>query len=261
MNNETNRSIIVLVAGLWIILMAVVIFLAWAADKDAADKLQDFTQYLSDHRTSAGKLIVTLAALVTVVLALLLIIVELGPEDETSELRVEQAGATTIVPAEALRRRLEEALLALPDVTVAKARVSTRDKGIASALDVTVTPAANVAFITQEASRVVVDTIQTDLGLPVAGLPTVRIAFGAPKAAAASSISQPPRPEPPPASPSGEGPEPDLAEVETVDERIEVEREPAQGITGSTPDAPPAPPPAPDHVEGPPRETDERWQP
>ena len=44
--NETNRSIIVLLAALWIILMGAIIFLTWAADKDTVNRLQDFVQYL-----------------------------------------------------------------------------------------------------------------------------------------------------------------------------------------------------------------------
>lgn len=191
--NETNRSVIILLAGLWIVLMAVVIFVAWAADKEAVDRLRDFVQYLDEHRDNPSRLILTLGALVLVVLTLLVIILEVAPEAEERELKVEQAGATTIVPAEALRLRLEEALLALPQVTAAKARVFSRDKGIATSLELTITPNANVAAVTQEASRLVADTLQTDLGLPVVGLPAVRIVFGGAKTEpVASSVVQPP---------------------------------------------------------------------
>jgi hypothetical protein len=176
--NETNRMIIVMVAALWIVLMAVVIFLAWAADGETVERLDDFVRYLDDHRDNASRLIVTLGALVMIVLALLLIIVEMAPEEEAREIRVEQAGATTIVPAEPLRMRLEEALTGMPQVTVARARVFSHDKGIGMKLDLTVTPDTNVAVVTQEASRVVVETLQADLGLPVTAPPSVRIVFG-----------------------------------------------------------------------------------
>ena len=92
--------------------MAVIIFFTWAADTDIIDRsgrLRGVPR--TTTTTTPGKLIVTLSALVTAVLALLLIIVEIAPEDEERELRVEQAGATTIVPAIALRLRLEEALM------------------------------------------------------------------------------------------------------------------------------------------------------
>jgi hypothetical protein len=194
--NETNRTAIVLGAAVWIILMAVVIFLAWSADDKVIDKLGDFAEFLQANvqGDTAGRLIVTLGALALVALGLLVIVIELAPEDEERELRVEQAGSTTIVPAQALRLRLEEGLMALPDVTAAKARVFSREKGIASSLDLTIAPGANIASITQESSRIVVDTIQTELGLPVSGLPTVRIGFGGAKLQPiASSIIQSPQ--------------------------------------------------------------------
>ncbi|HEU4759552.1 MAG TPA: hypothetical protein VFT91_06165 [Dehalococcoidia bacterium] len=197
MNNETNRSIIVLLAALWIVLMAVVIFIAWAAPDDAVDRLGDMVEYLNAHRDDPSRLILTLGALLLVVLALLLIIVEMAPEETERELKVEQGGATTIVPAEALRLRLEEALRGLPQVAEARARVFSRDKGIGSSLDLTITADANVAMVTQEATRVVVDTLQTDLGLPAAGLPTVRVVFGQARAEpVASSVVQAPLPGP-----------------------------------------------------------------
>ena len=193
MTNNANRTLLVVVAAAMIVLMALLIFITWSADTDAIDRVGDFAEYLDAHNDNAGKLIVTLSALIVVVLALLLIVVELAPEDEEKELRVKQAGATTIVPAAALRARIEEALVALPDVTAAKARVNSRDKGIATDLNLTLVPNANVSAVTQDATRVVNDTIQNDLGLPVAGVPTVRVAYGGPKTApVASSVAQPP---------------------------------------------------------------------
>jgi hypothetical protein len=121
--------LIVLVAAAIIVLMSVLIFLTWTADTDVIDKVGDLSEYLDAHNDDAGKMIVTLSALIVVVLSLLMIIMELAPEDEEKELRVKQAGATTIVPAAALKGRIEEALVALPDVTAAKAKVNTKDNG------------------------------------------------------------------------------------------------------------------------------------
>src|SRR5574341_2015504 len=124
MSNDANRTFIVLVAAAWIVAMAVLIFFTWTADADIIDGIGDFQEYLADHNDDAGKLIVTLGALVAAVLALMVIIIEVAPEDEERELRVEQAGATTIVPAGALKLRLEEALTALPEVTTDRKRTS-----------------------------------------------------------------------------------------------------------------------------------------
>ena len=179
--NEANRTAIVLLAAAWIVLMVVVIFLAWAAPGDAIDALNDVVQELDQNNDTAGKLVVTLGALALAVFGILVIILELAPEDEERELKVQQAGSTTIVPAQALRQRVEEAIGALPEVTTVKARVWTQDNGIATNLDLGLVQRANVANVTQEASRLVVDIVQTELGLPVAGLPQVRIAFGGEK--------------------------------------------------------------------------------
>jgi len=232
--NEANRTAIVLLAAAWIVLMAIVIFLAWAAPDDAISTLGDIVQELDDNNDTAGRLILTLGALALAVFGLLVIILELAPEDEERELHVKQAGSTTIVPAQALRLRLEEALASLPEVTTAKARVWTRDNGIATNLDLALAPKANVANVTQESSRIVVDIIQTELGLPVAGLPNVRVSFGGEKplrvtaaamspATAASSIVRPPERQP--------------------------ETDPRE-ILGGAEDAPPAEPPVIDATEG-----------
>lgn len=229
--NETNRTAIVLLAAAWIVLMAVIIFLAWGPDEEAVDRLGDFVEFLDANRDTAGRLIITLAALAAAIVGLLVIVIELAPEEQPKELRVEQAGATTIVPADALRRRLEEALAELEEVEAAKSQVSTRGRGIATQLNLSITPGTNVAAVTQEAARVVVDIIQSELGLPLAGLPTVRINFASGREPVASSVSRPPAAE---AERPPEEREPELGETETVDERFSPEQR------GAEPDRAPA---------------------
>jgi hypothetical protein len=241
MNNEANRLLIVLFAAGVIVLMAVVIFLTWSADADVIDRIGDLSEYLDAHNDDAGKLIVTLAALVVVVLALLLIIVELAPEDEERELRVKQAGAVTIVPASALRRRLEEALLSRPNISAARARVSSGDKGIVTGLNLTVRPGSNVANVSQDAVRVAVDAIQNELGLPVDGVPTVRVVFAEGAAGQADGS--------PPAVPSTASSRPDFPR--TPAEPYQASASDA-GARSTLPDEPLAP-----EVSGPPMPVDE----
>jgi len=232
--NESNRTAIVLLAAFWIILMVTVIFLTWAAPADVIDALRDIVQEMDDNNDTAGRLIVTLGALALAVLGLLLIVLELAPEDEERELRVQQAGATTIVPAQALRLRLEEALASLPEVTTAKARVWTKDNGIATNLDLGLKTRANVANVTQESSRVVVDIIQTELGLPVASLPSVRVSFGGEK--------------PLPVTRAATSPDAVASSVVRPPDR-QSETEPKEMLGGAE-DAPPAEPPVIDATEG-----------
>ncbi len=255
--NETNRTVIVLLAALWIVLMAVVIFVAWAADMEAVDRLDDFVQYLDDHRDNASRLVLTLGALVLMVLALFVIIVELAPEEEGREIRVEQAGATTIVPAEPLRLRLEEAIMTMAQVSAARVRVFSQDKGIGMKLDLTVTPDTNIALVTQEASRVVVETLQADLGLPISSPPAVRIIFGPSKAEpVASSVSQPPSDAPrapaeqpestdpsEPTPPASTGPVTPTGDESAAKPAQETDTPGGESPPGSPPPAPGTPPP------------------
>ncbi len=257
--NETNRTAIVLLAALWIVLMAVVIFFAWSNAELAVDNLGDFVGYLDDHRDTASKLILTLGALVLIVLALLVVIIELAPEEETREIRIDQAGATTIVPAGPLRERLEEALTAIPQVSAARARVFSQNKGVGMKLDLTITPNANIAQVTQEASRVVVETLQSDLGLPVAAPPSVHIVFGPAKTEpVASSVAQPPTQETPPQpvtptepTPPSE-PQPPMATPPTTP-ADDSPPEPALDTPSPTEERPLQPPPqtSPDAASGP----------
>lgn len=212
--NELNRSIIVLFCGIVFMLMAIVVFLTWSANTEVIDALFDAVEYLDDNNDEVGRLIVTLGAMIIAVAALLIIILELAPEDEVKELKVRQAGSTTIVPAQALRDRLEEALLLLPDVTAADVIVRTKDEGIAAELDLTIRRDANVAHVTQESTRVVIDAVQEDLGLPVRGTPLVRVAFDeSTPAPVTSSVSKAPDPSAPEASAGTEAP-PDYSQFQ-----------------------------------------------
>ena len=206
--NEMNRYLVVLGASALIVATAVVVFLTWAAPTESVDALADVVQFLDDNDGTAGRVVITLAALALAVLALLWIVVELAPDDEVKELRIEQAGATTIVPADALRLRLEESLLGLAGVTAARSRVWPRDKGVAVGLELTVVQTANGGDITQQAVRAVVDTLREDLGLPVSGTPDVRIAFGGSRSGdhADATIISPPAPPEPPEPPQPEQP-------------------------------------------------------
>jgi hypothetical protein len=217
--DTTNRVFIVLVAAAWIVAMGVIIFLTWAATDRTIDRLGDFVEFLGNNDTDPGKLVVTLAAIAAAILGLLIIVVELAPDDDPKELRIEQAGATMIVPADALRMRLEEALLNnIPDVTAARSRVWTRDRGVAIDLDVTVAPSGNVSQVTQDAVNVVVDAIQSDLGLPVSGVPKVKIAFGGSRVVRAAAAGTAPVPFARDTTPPLPGAP--MSVLQTTDERI-----------------------------------------
>ncbi|MFQ6019914.1 MAG: hypothetical protein ACE5KW_04080 [Dehalococcoidia bacterium] len=187
---EINRSAIIALAGLLIIAMAVVAFIAWAAPDETVARLRDLVQYLDDHNDNAGRLIVTLGTLTLIVIAVLVIVIEMAPEEEPTELQLERAGTTTFVAAAGLRQRLEEVLLALPAVTAARVGVAAHKKAVALSLDLTLLAGTNVTLAGEEATRAVAHTLEEEMGLPLAGAPRLRIIFGK----AAEAEAPPPSP-------------------------------------------------------------------
>ena len=113
-----NRVIIVIVAAVWIILMAVAILLAWGADTETIDRLADLVSYLNSHTDNPSKLILTLGASALIVLSLIIIIAELAPEPGTDDVHlVGVTGATAVLPAAAICQRIEHELMALSCAT------------------------------------------------------------------------------------------------------------------------------------------------
>jgi phosphotransferase system glucose/maltose/N-acetylglucosamine-specific IIC component len=187
-----NRAAIVGLAFAWVILMALVILLAWGADNETIDRLGDLVSYLNNHTDSASKLILTLGAAALIVLSLIVIVAELVPAEQAAEVRLESVtGATAILPTEAITQRLEQELCSLPQVQEAQAMVAARDRGLAVALNLTLTPDANVSSATEEACRLAQETIEQRIGVALVGLPAVQIRFGP-----ATAATAPPAPTP-----------------------------------------------------------------
>lgn len=175
--NEVNRVGIVLMSAAVIVLAAAVILLAWTEYARIVDVFGDFVEYLDVHQDTAARIIITLGALTIAVIATLVIVVELSPQEDQRELRLEHGGATTIVSADALQFDIEEALLTLPAVTGARVHVAPYRGKIAVGLELTVVPETNVAVISQEATAVLAHRLQ-ETGLPLSQAPRLHITFG-----------------------------------------------------------------------------------
>jgi hypothetical protein len=177
-----NRGIIVALAAIWIVLMAVVILVTWAADTETIDRLGDLVSFLNDHTDNASKLILTLGTLALVVLCLIVIVAELTPAGPSDDIRLEGVtGAAAVLSAEAINQRIEQEVTALPQVKEAKASVTARDRGLAVALNLVLGPDANVPEATEEACRVTQETIEQKIGVALVGLPSVQIVFSPPE--------------------------------------------------------------------------------
>lgn len=176
-----NRGIIVALAAIWITLMAMVIFVTWAADTETIDRLGDLVRYLDDHTDNTSKLILTLGVSSLIVLCLIVIVAELAPAGPSTDIRLEGVtGATAILSTEDINQRIEQEVTALPQVKESKASVTARDRGLAVALNLILDPDANVPETTEEACRVTQETIEQKIGVALVGLPTVQIRFSPP---------------------------------------------------------------------------------
>ena len=177
-----NRGIIVALAAIWVILMAVVILVTWAADTETIDRLGDLVRYLNDHTDNASKLILTLGALALVVLCFIVIVAELAPTGPSADIRLEGVtGARAVLSVEDINQRIEQEVTALPQVQESKASVTARDKGLAVALNLVLGPDANVPEATEAACRVTQETIEQKIGVALVGLPKVQITFSPPE--------------------------------------------------------------------------------
>ena len=193
-----NRGIIVALAAIWVILMALVIMVTWAADAETIDRLGDLVRYLDDHTDNASKLILTLGVSSLIVLCLIVIVAELAPAGPSTDIRLEGVtGATAVLSTEDINQRIEQEVTALPQIKESKASVTARDRGLAVALNLVLGPDANVPEATEEACRVTQETIEQKIGVALVGLPTVQIRFSAPEgepAPASEDEQEAPRP-------------------------------------------------------------------
>lgn len=193
-----NRGIIVALAAIWVILMALVILVTWAADTETIDRLGDLVRYLDEHTDNASKLILTLGVSSLIVLCLIVIVAELAPAGPSTDIRLEGVtGATAVLSTEDINQRIEQEVTALPQIKECKASVTARDRGLAVALNLVLGPDANVPEATEEACRVTQETIEQKIGVALVGLPTVQIRFSAPEgepAPASEGEQEPPRP-------------------------------------------------------------------
>ncbi|HXG35777.1 MAG TPA: hypothetical protein VNL15_02285 [Dehalococcoidia bacterium] len=172
---RVNRSAIVLVTALLIAVVVTATFFVWADSALLIERLDDLVQYLQAHNNDSGRLIFTLAALLVVVLAILVIILELAPESQPQELHVRSQGSMLIVPTSLAARRLEEALLAVPGVREATAKPSSRDGKVA--VDASLLAEENSSFsgLADMATQALASTLQNELGISLHDSSRIRV--------------------------------------------------------------------------------------
>ncbi|MGD0765036.1 MAG: alkaline shock response membrane anchor protein AmaP [Dehalococcoidia bacterium] len=194
--NVANRILIVVGLLILVGLALTAIILAWAAGSETIARFSDFARYLNDHDNTLAKLVVTLGSAVVLLLAFSLMILELAPRAErTVDVRDVKAG-TAVLAIEAIARRIEQAVVEVPQVETAKAKVAGKGKGVEVALQLLVDPDSDLAAVADAASAVTRDTLTQMMRVELAKPPKVRLYYSrhrvAPSSSAEHTASSPP---------------------------------------------------------------------
>ena len=175
--------------------MAALSFFVWASSTQMSDALADLSTYLSDHDEGSARLVFTLAALLGMVLALLVVMLEISPPDVISdELEIRGGGATLVVPREATAQRLADALLQLPDVLSVEVHPETGKGTVIAQANLVVVPEAAPAQISEAAAATLDAVLFRELGTHLDPSSRIRVSSGQRLADALEKLT-PPSPE------------------------------------------------------------------
>jgi hypothetical protein len=167
----TNRVLIIGASLLWIFIIFVIILLAWGAPDDSIIRIQDLGGYLEDHNNNAAKLIITFGGLIFALLALMIIIIELAPE-QTGQLAVARVGSGDArIGTDEIALRVEEELRAVPQLAQVQATVIGRGQKAEVRLDLQVGPQADLALVAEEACHRAQQLVEGRMGVALTGPP------------------------------------------------------------------------------------------
>jgi hypothetical protein len=175
--DQINRFAISVIALLVIFVALIVVVLAWGASGAMIDRIDDFAGYLRDHDDRSGRVVVSLAALIVVLLMLTVMIVELTPSPlQRMRVRNVKAGDATITTPD-IARRIEEEVRQVRHVADCAVVVAVRGQRIEVALDLHVQPGADLAHTADEACRRADMLVQEQMGLQLASRPRARLHY------------------------------------------------------------------------------------
>jgi hypothetical protein len=173
----TNRVLIIGASLLWIFVIFVIILLAWGAPDDSITRILDLGGYLEDHNNDAAKLIITFGGLIFALLALMIIIIELSPP-ESGQLTVTKVGSGEArIGTDEIALRVQEDLLAVPQLTQVQATVIGRGPKAEIRLDLQVSPQADLALVAEEACHRAQQLVEGRMGVALTGPPKAELHY------------------------------------------------------------------------------------
>jgi hypothetical protein len=175
--DQINRFVISLVALLVLFSALLMVLLAWGAPGNTIGRIEDFAGYLSDHNNDTGKLVLSLAALVVVLLMLTIMIIELTPSP-TQRMRIRnlKSGDATITTKQ-IAERIEDEVAATPHIASCKATVAARGGKAEVVLDLHVDAGADLAQTADEACRLAHTLVEERMGIALVERPRARLHY------------------------------------------------------------------------------------
>ena len=174
---QLNRLLIALLALTAIFFASLTILLAWTGPDSAIEQLGEAVIWLDDHNDSDGRLILTLACIVVILLSLTVLILELAPARSSAmPVRNVTSGTANITTAE-IAARINAGVEAVAHVAGCETAVTRRGKKVEVVLDLHVDPGADLAHTADEACRHAHLLVEQELGIELASMPRARLHY------------------------------------------------------------------------------------
>ncbi len=175
-DGAVNRFALALLATLLIVAAFSVVALAWAAPDGSIGRVRDFADFLARHDDRDGKLVLSLAALVLVILMVCVLILELVPSS-TQHMRVRNvtSGEVTIT-TKRIAEMIDDAARAVPHVAYCTTTVARRGRRVEVVLDLHVDAGAELAQTADEACRRAHMLVE-QLGIELSTKPRARLHY------------------------------------------------------------------------------------
>jgi hypothetical protein len=175
------------------------IVLAWTIPQESIDALREAVDWLDRHNKDLEKVVLTTGGAFLALMALLVLAAELMPE-ETSQVKITdlKVGEAVLSTAD-IGARVEEAVKQVANVAAVKAVVRARKQAVEVSLDLHVDPDANLATVSEEASRAVERVLAEKVHVELAASPRSRLHYRELRLgrAAARPVTPAPPPQPP----------------------------------------------------------------
>jgi len=175
--NVFNRLFMTLLCLAVVALAIAVLALTWTIPEDSIAWLRDATDWMSRHNQDTEKALLSLIAGVIGFLALVLVLLELLPDNGEVRVTDLRVGGAVLSTAD-ITQRVEEAVRTVDHVVNVKASVKAKGrKGVVVLLNLDVDPDANLMEVTDEACEAATDMLTNKVHVALAEPPHARLHY------------------------------------------------------------------------------------